>query len=82
MATFLVTWNPEVFDWDSVRNSRGRAAAIRQTASGKRSEGGWSTGVRNSGISPHDRVFMLRQGPEPRGIVASGAGHERLPPAA
>jgi hypothetical protein len=70
MSTFLVTWNPDKYPWDS----QGRPpAAIKQTAAGRRYKGGWSTGGRKSGIAPgQDRVFMLRQGSEPRGIVASG----------
>src|SRR5262245_21555995 len=38
----------------------------------------WSVGHRRRGIGPGDRVFLLRQGVEPRGIVASG--HATSPP--
>ena len=68
MATFIVTWNPDRWWWDP----RERAADIKRTASGRVAKGGWTTGSRKGGITPGDRVFLLRQGPEPRGIVASG----------
>jgi hypothetical protein len=69
MSTFLVTWNPEEWFWDP----RDRATVIKQTAAGHRSKGNWSVGGRKGGITPkQDRVFLLRQGPEPRGIIASG----------
>jgi hypothetical protein len=46
---------------------------IQQTARGRRARGDWSTGNRKGGIVPGvDRAFLLRQGPEPRGIIASG----------
>ncbi|MFF5229361.1 hypothetical protein [Dactylosporangium sp. NPDC000521] len=40
----------------------------------------WSTGNRKTGIEPGDRVFFLRQGVEPRGIVGSGTAASRIFP--
>lgn len=65
---FLLTYNPDqrrlepdlVEDW------------VEATAAGHPVEGRWATGPRVQGIEPGDRAFLLRQGPEPRGIIASG----------
>ena len=69
MSTFLVVWNPKKWFWDPCD----RATVIKQSAAGRPSHGRWSVGGRKYGITPvQDRVFLLRQGPEPRGIIASG----------
>jgi hypothetical protein len=69
MSTFLLTWNPERWFWDP----KDRSKEARQVAAGRQVKDQWSTGNRNSDIHPGvDRAFLLRQGPEPRGIVASG----------
>lgn len=68
MATFLLTWNPNSYDWETLADD---AVAVR-TGEDTAEDGNWSVGRRNSGIGPGDRFFMLRQGPEPRGIMASG----------
>lgn len=70
MPTFLLTWNSNSSKskWESLADD---VEAVRNGES--RDEGRrWSVGVRKSGIAPGDRFFMLRQGPEPRGIMASG----------
>jgi 5-methylcytosine-specific restriction enzyme A len=65
MATFLLTWNPKRWTWDDLPQvadevaERGRV--VRR----------WSCG-NTMRIQSGDRVFLLRQGQEPRGIVASG----------
>lgn len=69
--SFLLTWNPELWPpeneaWD---------AYIDATAQGEFPESRWSTGSRSSGMPRGSRVFLLRQGREPRGIVASGWVH-------
>ena len=67
MATYLLTWNPDTFEWISeVIGSEARALDR-----GLDSCGSWSTG-RTRRIVAGDDFFLLRQGPEPRGIVASG----------
>lgn len=53
MPTFLLTWNPAVWD-----------GAITNPCN-------WSCG-NNKRIKPGDRLFLIRQGIEPRGMVASG----------
>lgn len=66
MRAFVLTWNPANFphlagDWAQMR---------RVVSAHGRSEDRWST--RNQQISPGDRVYLLRQGTEPRGIIAAG----------
>ncbi len=69
MTTFIVTWNPDKWFWDPAE----RSALVRRSASAGQGKDRWSTGNRKSGITPEqDRVFLLKQGPEPRGLVASG----------
>ncbi len=68
MAVFIVTYNPTRWTW-----GRRREQWERRTASGQTVKGRWSIGSRTSGITPNtDRAFLLRQGPEPRGIIGSG----------
>lgn len=71
-ATMIVTWNPN--EWPNEEYSQ-EVAAI---AAGSIVHGRWSTGVRRSGIEPGDRVFFLRQGVEPRGIIGSGTASSRI----
>jgi hypothetical protein len=63
----ILTWNPDKFRWGD-----GYFDAVEQTAQGEAVLVGWSTGGRKGGVSKGDRVFMLRQGTQGRGIVASG----------
>ena len=53
MPTFLLTWNPAVWDGEITDPSD------------------WSCG-NNKRIKAGDRLFLIRQGAEPRGMVASG----------
>ncbi len=68
MAVFVVTYNPSRWNWGKQRQQW-----ERRTAGGRSVEGRWSIGSRTSGITPEqDRAFLLKQGPEPRGIIGSG----------
>lgn len=51
---------------------RGYHYAVEQTARGETVMEDWSTGVRNRGVSWGDRAFLLQQGDQGRGIIASG----------
>ncbi len=66
MATYLFTWNPERWDWESLEED---------SASYKRRgylDGRWSCGVTKK-IVPGDRAFLIKLGKgEPKGIMASG----------
>lgn len=65
MRTFLLTWNPNKWSWDTLDAdySNSRKYGFIDTR--------WSCG-RTMRIRAGDRVFLLRQGKEPRGILASG----------
>jgi 5-methylcytosine-specific restriction enzyme A len=69
-GALIVTWNPDKGKW----HERGEYQdAIERTARGEPAEVvDWSTGNRRRGVSTGDRVFLLRQGNQGRGIVASG----------
>jgi 5-methylcytosine-specific restriction protein A len=65
MGTFLLTWNPEKWPWpDRSENSR----QTRERGSFQRP---WSCG-NTKRVFRGDRIFLLKQGAEPRGIIASG----------
>jgi 5-methylcytosine-specific restriction protein A len=59
MNTFLLTWNPKYFPLDE-----------EDFEDPSEFSGSWT--CRTGQIRPGDRVFLLRQGQEPRGIVAAG----------
>jgi len=65
VQTFLLTWNPDKWPWSTFNRNYDRA----------RKQGfldyDWSSG-RSQRLRRGDRVFLLRQGVEPRGILASG----------
>lgn len=63
--TYLLTWNPHNWPWDNLE------AMARRSALGESVEDDWSCG-NTKRIRPGDRLFLLRQGVEPRGIVAAG----------
>src|SRR5688572_27086651 len=65
MGTYLLTWSPLTWRWDAydddvARSTRGDAVEME-----------WATG-NTKRIVPGDRVFLLRQGRDRPGIVASG----------
>jgi 5-methylcytosine-specific restriction protein A len=65
MATYLLTWNPQKWPWRDLQEdidelTRKGSVTFR-----------WSCG-NSKRIVKGDRVFLLRQGEEPRGIIASG----------
>lgn len=64
MSTYLVTWNPNRWEWDMHEN----IAALKQRGF---FDSRWSCG-RTKSIKTGDRLFLLRQGREPRGILAAG----------
>jgi 5-methylcytosine-specific restriction protein A len=68
MPTYLLTWNPKLWS-DSQRKAFAKEVAI--TASGIPYEMRWSTGRRKN-IQEGDRLFIVRLGVEPKGIVAAG----------
>ncbi|MBW4581087.1 MAG: HNH endonuclease [Tildeniella nuda ZEHNDER 1965/U140] len=65
MATYLLTWNPNEWAWEDIDKSS------REVSSGKSVFIEWSCGNTKK-IQKGDRVFVLRQSAEPKGICASG----------
>jgi 5-methylcytosine-specific restriction protein A len=65
MATYLLTWNPQKWRWEDLQEDinelRKKGTLLFR----------WSCG-NSKRIVKGDRVFLLRQGEEPRGIIASG----------
>ena len=67
-AAYLFTWNPARFPFPELE---GRAQEVREDGS---TVVRWSTGTRRT-MSRGERVFLVRQGPEPRGLVGVGEVH-------
>ena len=65
MKTYLLLWTPKKWVWESLE------ADIRNVNLTGRSSQRWSCGVTKS-IRPGDRIFLLRLGEEPKGIVGAG----------
>lgn len=65
MPTYLLNWNPRRWPWTNL------AQEARQTIKGNPLPGDWSCGKTRK-IRKGDRIFLLRQGIEPRGIMAAG----------
>ena len=70
MKAYLLTWNPKRWTWSLPADL---ASIARRGFVDHR----WSCGHTRR-IERGDRVFLLRQGSEPRGIMASGAARSRV----
>jgi hypothetical protein len=62
---YLLTWNSRRWPWPQLPQE------ARRVAAGEIVPSRWGCG-RNGHIQPGDRLFLLKQGAEPRGIFASG----------
>lgn len=65
MSTYLLTWSPKKWQWNNLSRRIGEIKRKGYSVTD------WSCG-NNKSISKGDRVFLLRQGEEPRGIVGAG----------
>lgn len=65
---FLLTHNPEKWDWDEQEF----LTAVEVTRSGSLYRSSWSMGSRTRDVELGDRAFLVRLGNMGRGIVASG----------
>jgi 5-methylcytosine-specific restriction protein A len=65
MRTFMLTWNP------GQERPADLSAALDAIGRGRTWRDDWSTGVRKD-LPIGSRVFLVRQGVEPRGVVAAG----------
>jgi len=64
-TTWLLTWNPSLDAWEELPD------VVAEIAEAGFSEGRWNCG-RATSVAVGDRVFLQRQGQEPRGICALG----------
>jgi MoxR-like ATPase len=68
-AAYLLAWNPEKWNWTNLRD-----LAEQYHSDGKITAGGednsWT--VANKGVQPGDRLFLVRLGKEPKGLMGSG----------
>lgn len=65
MSAYLLTWNPKNWDWPDL------PVIVQRIHNGAPTDQRWSCG--NTRFMPiGSRVFLLRQGTEPKGIIASG----------
>lgn len=65
MITYLLAWNPKRAPW------RERTELLRRIEAGQPAVTSW--GMLSKSIRPGDRVFLIRLGVPPRGIIASGS---------
>lgn len=65
MSTYLLTWSPKKWRWKDLSRRIGEIRRKGYCISD------WSCG-NNRSIAEGDRLFLLRQGEEPRGIVGAG----------
>lgn len=65
MATYLLVWNPNRWFWADLPD------VVQRIGRGEPLIRRWSCGS-NKRIAPGDRVFLIRLGREPRGIIGSG----------
>lgn len=73
MPTYLLTWNPNRWEWDDLSEVAGK------TTPNEPYEMRWSCGNRKN-IQIDDRLFLIRQGEEPRGIIAAGTATGEVKP--
>ncbi|MCI0721483.1 MAG: EVE domain-containing protein [Acidobacteria bacterium] len=69
MATYLIKWNPKKWQWTTLLQD------VEEVRRRGFFENGWSCG-NTKRIRCGDRVFLLRTGIAPRGIMASGVVYE------
>ena len=65
MKTYLLAWNPRKWEWKTILSD------VRTTRNSEFLRFDWGCGL-NKSIVPGDRVFLIRLGVEPKGIMASG----------
>lgn len=65
MKTWLLTWNPEKFAWDSYQEKRNEFSQVGTTFEK------WNCG-KNRSIQKGDRLFLMKVNSFPKGIIASG----------
>jgi 5-methylcytosine-specific restriction protein B len=68
-AVYLLAWNPEKWNWNNLpKLSEQFRSGSDITTDGE--DGAWT--VANKGVKPGDRLFLIRLGKEPKGLMGSG----------
>lgn len=65
MKTYLIVWNPKRWTWENLEES------VEQVDLKGKCEIRWSCGKTKS-IKPGDRIFLVKVGTEPKGIIGAG----------
>lgn len=65
MSAYLLVWNPKSWHWEDIDS------AIDKVSSIGKFEKFWSCGVTKK-IKTGDRVFLIKVGTKPKGIIAAG----------
>ena len=65
MTTWLLAWNPHRWEWEDLDER------VQEVEAHGASWDRWSYG-RTKKIKKGDRVFLIKLGPEPRGLIGSG----------
>ncbi|MFE7631579.1 HNH endonuclease [Kocuria sp. NPDC057446] len=73
-STFVLLWNPSSWEWSQDDRDRMQQLIAEQGQAPDR----WSTGSRTSGVHPGDRIFLLKVGTRPLGMVASGTALSKI----
>ena len=72
MEAWLLTWNPKYYDWEDPEDEGESISLLQKKLSANDvASMTWSCGS-SKRIKSGDRVFIMRLGIEPKGIVASG----------
>jgi 5-methylcytosine-specific restriction protein A len=66
MSTYLLTWNPDQWPWDELDDE------VRQLRRSGFFDGQWNFGTNYRRVALGERVFVMRQAVEPKGIIAAG----------
>jgi hypothetical protein len=72
VPTYILTWNPTKTEWDGDLSDD-----AERTAQGISISTDWSTG-HTKRIQPGDRLFLLKQGPQPKGIFGIGVATSKV----
>ncbi|WP_424347636.1 hypothetical protein [Kocuria sp. CH-021] len=73
-SAFVLLWNPGSWEWSQDDRDRMQQLIAEQGQAPDR----WSTGSRTSGMHPGDRIFLLKVGTKPLGMIASGTARSEI----
>ena len=68
--TWLLTWNPAIYDWENIENPFDYNTIVSNTKKYNASRCDWKCDENQ--IKKGDRIFIIRLGQNPKGIIATG----------